>query len=265
LLSSETAFWITDILSDRDARGWAFGNGGSLDFPFPVAVKTGTSQAYHDNWTIGYTSEVTVGVWVGNFDRRELKNSSGVTGAAPIFHDVMMAAHVRVGGKEEEPPNPPTLMRVPICALSGLEATPECANVEQEWLPVTRQRRVCDWHVRRDGAVAVAWPEEFRTWARTAFRNSPAPLREKSQTVVHLKIESPSNGATYLIDPTLRAAFQAVRLRANATADEHLRWSVDGREIASALEPSWPLRAGEHVIRVEDSKGHSDESRIYVK
>ena len=44
--------------------------GGNLDFPFPVAVKTGTSQAYRDNWTIGYTREVTVGVWVGNFDSR---------------------------------------------------------------------------------------------------------------------------------------------------------------------------------------------------
>ena len=64
-----TAFWITDILSDAEAREYIFGRGGSLEFPFPVAVKTGTSQAYHDNWTIGYTRDVTVGVWVGNFDR----------------------------------------------------------------------------------------------------------------------------------------------------------------------------------------------------
>ena len=55
LVSPRTAFWITDILSDADAREYIFGRGGSLEFPFPVAVKTGTSQAYHDNWTIGYT------------------------------------------------------------------------------------------------------------------------------------------------------------------------------------------------------------------
>jgi penicillin-binding protein 1C len=54
LVSRRTAFWITDILSDPDAREYAFGSGGSLDFPFPVAVKTGTSQAYRDNWTVGY-------------------------------------------------------------------------------------------------------------------------------------------------------------------------------------------------------------------
>ena len=82
------------------AREYAFGRGGSLEFPFPVAVKTGTSQAYHDNWTIGYSSHVTVGVWVGNFDRKPLRNSSGVTGAAPIFHAVMLAAERRATGSQ---------------------------------------------------------------------------------------------------------------------------------------------------------------------
>ena len=92
IVSPRTAFWITDILSDDEAREFVFGRGGSLEFPFPVAVKTGTSQAYHDNWTVGYSKHVTVGVWVGNFDRTPLRNSSGVTGAAPIFHGVMLAA-----------------------------------------------------------------------------------------------------------------------------------------------------------------------------
>ena len=97
LVSARTAFWITDILRDAEARAYIFGRGGNLEFPFPVAVKTGTSQAYHDNWTVGYTRDVTVGVWVGNFNRTPLRDSSGVTGAGPIFHDVMMAAveHVR--------------------------------------------------------------------------------------------------------------------------------------------------------------------------
>jgi penicillin-binding protein 1C len=98
LVSSRTAFWITDILSDDDARAYAFGRGGSLEFPFVAAVKTGTSQAYHDNWTIGYTRDVTVGVWVGNFDRRPLTGSSGVTGAGPIFHAIMLAAAKRANG-----------------------------------------------------------------------------------------------------------------------------------------------------------------------
>ena len=94
-MSPRAAFWITDILSDSQAREFIFGRGGSLEFPFPVAVKTGTSQAYHDNWTIGYSRHVTVGVWVGNFDRKPLRDSTGVTGAGPIFHAVMLAAEQR--------------------------------------------------------------------------------------------------------------------------------------------------------------------------
>src|SRR5207248_10398386 len=105
LLDQRTAFWITDILSDSEAREFIFGRGGSLDFPFPVAVKTGTSQAYRDNWTIGYTRDVTVGVWVGNFDRQELRHSSGITGAGPIFHAVMMAAATPREAIVDPPPN----------------------------------------------------------------------------------------------------------------------------------------------------------------
>src|SRR5262249_54288058 len=91
-MSGRAAFWITDILSDPDAREFVFGRVGRLSFPFRVAVKTGTSEGYRDNWTVGYTRDVTVGVWVGNFDRTPLRNSSGVTGAGPIFHGVMLAA-----------------------------------------------------------------------------------------------------------------------------------------------------------------------------
>src|SRR6185295_696438 len=98
VVSPRTAFWISDILADDDARAFIFGRGGSLEFPFTVAAKTGTSQAYHDNWAIGYTRDVTVGVWVGNFDRTPLRSSTGVTGAGPIFHDVMLAAVERVKG-----------------------------------------------------------------------------------------------------------------------------------------------------------------------
>src|SRR5688572_19855479 len=111
LVSPETAFLITDILSDPRAREQAFGRGSDLDFPFAVAVKTGTSQAYHDNWTIGYTRDVTVGVWVGNFDRKPLRDSTGVTGAGPIFHAVMLAATRRTAGTLQVPLDTPVVPR----------------------------------------------------------------------------------------------------------------------------------------------------------
>jgi penicillin-binding protein 1C len=94
LVSFRTAFWITDILSDPRRASTSSAAAAASTFPFPVAVKTGTSQAYHDNWTVGYTRRRHRGVWVGNFDRTPLRNSSGVTGAGPIFHAVMLAAQV---------------------------------------------------------------------------------------------------------------------------------------------------------------------------
>ncbi|HEX2311209.1 MAG TPA: penicillin-binding protein 1C, partial [Vicinamibacterales bacterium] len=150
LVSPRTAFWITDILSDGEAREYIFGRGGHLDFPFPVAAKTGTSQAYHDNWTVGYTRDVTVGVWVGNFDRTPLRDSTGVTGAGPIFHAVMLAA--AAARAAAAPPNtahilavPDGLVPQPVCALSGMRASAACPSRRKEWLPAGDDE-TCSWH-----------------------------------------------------------------------------------------------------------------------
>src|SRR5262249_11020576 len=159
LVSRRTAVWIADSLSDDDARSFVFGRGGSLEFPFPVAAKTGTSQGYHDNWTIGFTRAVTVGVWVGNFDRRPLTGSSGVAGAGPIFHAVMVAAQSRAVGDVASFGERPTLAapeptaKETICALSGMRASPWCPSHRDEWIAADAigAGRECTWHVPRSG------------------------------------------------------------------------------------------------------------------
>jgi penicillin-binding protein 1C len=169
LVNPATAFLVTDVLSDPDARAFIFGRGGNLDFPFPVAVKTGTSQAYHDNWTIGYTRDVTVGVWVGNFDRTPLRDSSGVTGAGPLFHAVMLAAVQRDGkpALEGEPIVPVVagLECVAVCQLSGMRATDACPNQRQEWVRSESEALPCSWHHRTDEGLLTIYPPEFRAWA----------------------------------------------------------------------------------------------------
>jgi penicillin-binding protein 1C len=253
VLSPRTAFWITDILSDGDARAYAFGSGGALDFSFPVAVKTGTSQAYRDNWTVGYTRDVTVGVWVGNFDRTELRNSSGVTGAGPIFHSVMLAAMKGRGDQAPAILDPPAdVERAPVCALSGLRPSTSCPQVQTEWIAAEAPVEFCSWH--HDGWTD--WPPEYRDWARA---NTPAQIAHVSKhPEERLKITSPPNGATYLIDPTLRMAFQSLPLRATHPA---ARFRIDGRAVTSR---SWPLAPGRHVILAE-AAGKRDEVTIFVK
>lgn len=89
VFSSEFVTQVTSIISDNYARTPAFGEDSPLKFNYSVAVKTGTSRNFRDNWALGYTPLRTVGVWVGNSDGSPMINSSGVTGAAPLFHSVM--------------------------------------------------------------------------------------------------------------------------------------------------------------------------------
>jgi penicillin-binding protein 1C len=83
------AFLVTDILSDNAARSAAFGTNSPLRLTIPAAVKTGTTTSFRDNWTIGYSKYLLVGVWVGNSNGQPMKNTTGVTGAAPIWRDFM--------------------------------------------------------------------------------------------------------------------------------------------------------------------------------
>ena len=91
ILPEGVAFIISDILSDNQARSMTFGTNSPLRIGnLPVAVKTGTTNDFRDNWTIGYTPSYTVAVWVGNNDNTPMSGLvSGITGAAPIWHNIM--------------------------------------------------------------------------------------------------------------------------------------------------------------------------------
>ncbi len=104
-------FIVGDILADRDSRSRAFGVDNALNLPFWAAVKTGTSKQMRDNWCVGYTARYTVGVWVGNFDGAPMWEVSGLTGAAPVWAEVMRALHAT------EAPAPPV-------APAGVERRP---------------------------------------------------------------------------------------------------------------------------------------------
>lgn len=282
LASATTAFWISGILSDANAREYIFGRGGSLDFPFPVAVKTGTSQAYHDNWTIGYTRDVTVGVWVGNFDRTPLRNSSGVTGAAPIFHAVMLAAMRRVNPAPADfnVPSDARLEKKEICALSGLAANAWCPARLTEFLPPDGNALLpCSWHHLSEEGLQVFWPVQYRQWAAEQGKREKRELkRENGQgqntsssffpSRSSLVIASPPSGATYLIDPTLRREFQTLPLRATTDGATDITWSINGRVVGDAPSDgqlAWPLVPGTHQIVARDSRGNSSRALITVR
>jgi penicillin-binding protein 1C len=123
VISPETAFLISDILSDNAARTPAFGPNSPLRLSFPAAVKTGTTNDYRDNWTIGYTPDLVAGVWVGNADFTPMQGTSGVTGAAPIWRQFMEQA---LAGKATPFVRPASLIEREVCAISGAEPGEFC-------------------------------------------------------------------------------------------------------------------------------------------
>ena len=129
VISPATAYLITDILSDNVARIPAFGEGSVVELPFAAAVKTGTTTDWRDNWTIGYTTERLVGVWVGNADNTPMLDVSGIDGAGPIWRDLMLAAHAKAPAPFSRPAG---IEEVTICTPSGLLPTQYCPRTRQE-------------------------------------------------------------------------------------------------------------------------------------
>ncbi len=127
VIRAEHAFLISSILSDNEARSWMFGRNSLLNLPFQVAAKTGTTNDFRDNWTMGYTPDLATGVWVGNADYTPMVNTTGLTGAAPIWSSYMTFAVPYVSNGAPHPfIVPPGIVETVICANSGVEASNSC-------------------------------------------------------------------------------------------------------------------------------------------
>lgn len=119
VIPSGVAYIISDILMDNNARAEAFGTNSSLRVGnYPVAVKTGTTNDIRDNWTIGYTPSFLTAVWVGNNDNTPMSSlTSGITGAAPIWHDIM--EYLLEGTTPEPPKKPVDVVGKVVCSTTG--------------------------------------------------------------------------------------------------------------------------------------------------
>lgn len=125
-IDEKVAYLITDILSDKNARIPTFGQKNLLALGTNVAVKTGTTTDWHDNWTVGYTPDYTVGVWVGNADNHPMKDITGITGAAPVWNQVMqnILKYYPQGNFKE----PEGITEKMVCSWDGLLAGNSCTQ-----------------------------------------------------------------------------------------------------------------------------------------
>jgi len=127
------AYLLSSILSDNNARAPMFGTNSVLALPFQAAVKTGTTNDYRDNWTVGYTPDLLVGVWVGNADYTPMVNTSGVSGAAPIWANIMQVGIQQLrGGSATAFARPSDVVDMTICSVSGTVPSEYCPSQRTE-------------------------------------------------------------------------------------------------------------------------------------
>ncbi len=131
VIDPRIAWLISDILQDDDARTIGFGKHSILNIDRPAAVKTGTTTNFHDNWAVGYTPQIVVGVWVGNADYTPMIEVTGLTGAAPIWHEfIRQALNNRV---KEWYPRIPEIRSVQLCKPVS-PFTDRCGSYFQDWM-----------------------------------------------------------------------------------------------------------------------------------
>ncbi len=134
VLRPEHTFLMSSIMSDTQARIPTYGTNSVLNLPFQVAVKTGTSNDSRDNWTIGFTPDLAVGVWVGNADYTPMLNTTGVTGAGPIWAQFMTyAINYLTGGNPTPFSMPAGIVQRTICTVSGTQPSKYCPSQRQEY------------------------------------------------------------------------------------------------------------------------------------
>ncbi len=219
VFSPQAAWIVGDILADRQARAQTFGLDSALSTPFWSAAKTGTSKDMRDNWTIGWTPHTTVGVWVGNSSGASMRDISGVSGAGPIWHDLVR--WLQRGEAADPPPMPSGLVRRPVSFDNGLEPA------------------------REEVFLAEAAPAGIHPIHPAVARGG-------------VRIASPVDGLVLALDPDIPPGAQRLSLRsahADAQAAADVVWVVDDAVVGAGPQQWWSPRRGTHRIALHDGHG----------
>ncbi|OLC54397.1 MAG: hypothetical protein AUH85_11975 [Chloroflexi bacterium 13_1_40CM_4_68_4] len=253
VLDARHAYLLTDVLSDADARIPGFGGQTPFELPFPAAAKSGTSSGFRDNWTLGFTPKIAIGVWVGNADGSPMIDVSGVEGAGPIWHDAMAAA--ALGHATPAFVEPDGLVHATVCAPTGLLPGPYCPSPMRELFVSGTQPTSVESYYQRgsDGALLVDPPLEARAWARDAglavAGDTAAANAAKADLV---RIVSPAAGTVIWIAPEL--ATKELVLRASIGGAARVTFAIDGAPVGESTErdarATWSLTPGPHTLQV---------------
>ncbi len=277
LISSEICKQINLFLSDSSARLPSFKRMGNLEYPFQVAVKTGTSQGFRDAWCIAWSKKYIVGVWMGHPSGFRMKRVSGLV-AAGVAKQVMLTLHP--GTEDYGSFTPPTSYKAcEICSRSGKLKTDYCSDTIIEFFkPGTEPIDKCSIHkakiVKENGIIKKLpysdYPAEYSAWAHKhglSLKNSVPALKKNPQLI----ITNPVNNSGFVIDPSTPSVYQTIGLEATVWPEiEKIIWIVDGKEQAPVAFPyssRWQLKPGIHTFqaRFPNASIKSNVVRITVK
>ncbi len=247
---------ISDILSEDRARTTGFGINSVLKIDRTAAVKTGTTTNFHDNWTIGYTPDLLVGVWVGNSNYQAMHNVTGLTGAAPIWAETMRS--ILQGRPDKIFTQPAGLTQAEVCDLSGLLPTETCPHTKTEWFIAGTLPTTFDTFYQRTniGEIVLDIPIEAQAWARSQGLPLLDNVNAMPSAISELTLTSPTDNTTYRITPDLDLSAQQLQISTLTVPDlMQVTFFVDGSALTTLSAPPyqtwWMLSVGEHRFWAE--------------
>lgn len=263
IVDPRVAWLISDILSDDRARSKGFGINSVLKIDRTAAVKTGTTTNFHDNWTIGYTPDLLVGVWVGNSNYESMHNVTGLTGAAPIWAETMRS--ILQGYPDKNFAKPEGMIQTEVCDLSGLLPTEMCPYTKTEWFINGTQPTTLDIFYNRSpsGETVLDIPIAAQAWARS----QGLPLLDDDNAAPSvasgITLTSPTDNTTYRITPDLDLNVQQLAFSTLTAPDlTQVTFFVDSSVLTTLSAPPymiwWKLSLGEHRFWTEGVTTNGD-------
>ncbi len=292
LLSEGACFLTAEILSRLHRPDLPSVWQSATDLP-KIAWKTGTSYGHKDAWSVGFTPDFTVGVWVGNFDGAGVPELVGAEAAAPILFSIFQGLRSARGNRWFVCPNNVKIRRV--CAVSGMIPTKNCdATVTELYLPGISSNAPCTVHrkILIDNAtktrlcsacktgrkytekIVEIWPPRVASWLKkNGYPVDEIP--ERFPGCSHLAgeddpiIQSPAAKADYFIRPEADVRFQKILLKASVASDTRkIFWFLDGKLIWSGnpfVRKFILPEPGKHKLICLDNEGRSSEVEFRVK
>lgn len=214
----QSTFIIGDILADRSARAATFGLETWLATPYWSAVKTGTSKDMRDNWCVGYSRRYTVAVWVGNAAGEAMHDVSGVSGAAPVWREVMDWLHQGQDTRRKQAGNPPSAPAGIVRQTIHFE--PALEPPRQEWFLTGTTMRI----------IKLATP---RALAHIAY---------------------PGEGSIIALDPDIPPERQRILFQLSGKPGTGWRWQINGKPLGPASQTQhWRPQPGKHRLTLVDT------------